>query len=74
MKFDQHDRVNYASQHSFVRVDGEVVMTDHAAGELAHRKAEEPMRALRREIDLHAGGGPGRIHHDRTRIEPRREA
>ncbi len=23
MKFDQHDRVNYASQHSFVRVDGE---------------------------------------------------
>ena len=23
MKFDQHDRVNFASQHSFVRVDGE---------------------------------------------------
>jgi uncharacterized protein len=23
MKFDQHDRVNYAAQHSFVRVDGE---------------------------------------------------
>ena len=23
LKFDQHDRVNYASQHSFVRVDGE---------------------------------------------------
>ena len=23
MKFDQHDRVNYASQHSFVRVDGD---------------------------------------------------
>jgi hypothetical protein len=53
---------------------GQIIEAHHAAGQFAHRQAEEAVGAERREVDLDAGAVAGRIHHDVAGIETCREA